>query len=107
MIDEGERFFIRMMMATVGGSLLAVFALPWQTMSWSRRIYTFVAAGCFGQFGAPAIATLVSHFTNLTFEGEEAQGGIRFFGAAIGLFLMPAIQNKIRKSLGLTEEDEA
>lgn len=107
MIDENERLAIRMFMAAFGGSLVALWALPWQAMSWAGRLFAVCVSLAFGGFGAPAIAAVMTKPWGLDISSPDIQAGIHFFGAALGLFLMPAIQKKAKKMLGLDKEDDA
>lgn len=107
MIDENERLAIRMFMAAFGGSLVALWALPWQSMSWSGRLFAMCASLAFGFYGAPAIAAVMTKPWGLDISSPDIQAGIHFFGAALGLLLMPAMQAKAKKLLRLDKEDEA
>lgn len=110
MRDEGERIFLQMLFASIGGSIVAVWAMPWQKMSTAERLFAFVASVAFGFYGAPILAAMVQHWFNVSFDTPELQSGIRFFGAALGLFLIPVIQAKAKErieKLGLKKEDGA
>lgn len=102
-MDEGERRVLMIFASAIGGSILSVWSLPWQSMSASARIFTFCASIGFGLFGAPWVASLM----RISMDTLEAQCGVRFFGAAFGLVLLPALQAKAASFLNLKKEDEA
>ena len=107
MRDEGERIFFQMLLASIGGSLVSVWAMPWQKMSTGERVFAFAASVAFGIYGAPACALGIEHQFGISLNTPELQSGIRFFGAAFGLFLVPYLQAKAKKSLSLKKEEEA
>lgn len=104
---DDERLFFQMLLASIGGSLVAVWAMPWQRMSISERLFAFAASVSFGIYGAPALALGFQHQFGISLDTPELQSAVRFFGAALGLFLVPYIQAKAKKSLGLKKEEEA
>ena len=104
---DDERLFFQMLLASIGGSLVAVWAMPWQKMSVSERLFAFIASVAFGIYGAPVVALGIQNQFGINFATPELQSGIRFFGAALGLFMIPYIQAKAKKSLGLKKEEEA
>jgi len=104
---DDERFFFQMLLASIGGSLVAVWAMPWQKMTIPERLFAFAASVAFGIYGAPAFALAIQNQFGVSFNSPELQSGVRFFGAALGLFMVPYIQAKAKKSLGLKKEEEA
>ena len=103
MIDENERRFLMVAMAAIGGSIVSLGLLPWKTMSGAERAIAFVGGIACGVFGAPWIAQLF----NVSMEDLSEKCGVVFFGAVFGLMLMPSLQVRLRKLLGLSQEGEA
>lgn len=103
MIDENERRAIMVVAAAIGGSVVSLGLLPWKQMTNPERIIAFIGGIACGVFGAPWIARLM----NISMADLSEKCGVVFFGAVFGLILMPSLQTRLRKLLGLKTEEGA
>ena len=103
MIDDSERRFVMVLAAAIGGSVVSLGLLPWKQMTNPERFIAFVGGMACGVFGAPWIARLM----DVSMADLSEKCGVVFFGAVFGLILMPSLQIRLRKLLGLKTEEGA
>jgi RsiW-degrading membrane proteinase PrsW (M82 family) len=102
-MDENERRMVLIGMSAIGGAIVSLWSLPWKQMAWKEIIFTLFVGTVFAIFGVPYV---VADWMHVDIGPLRVACGTTFFGAAFGVPLMPLLQRKAEKLLGLNREDK-
>jgi hypothetical protein len=101
-MDENERRIVLIAMSAVGGSIVSLWSLDWKNMAWKEIAFTLFVGIAFAIFGVPYV---VADWMHVDIGPLRIACGTTFFGAAFGVPLLPLLQRKAEKLLGLKKED--